>query len=188
MADDKKAAVATPDAPTAAASSQKSPIVTLLLALNLAVMGAVAFLQYQSFIKSSSEPSINDVIKAEMKNALAEKDKAGNSDGKDHPPAEGQLFPLEGFTANLAQGDGPRRFLRLNAVLKFSADSKEAEFKARKPQIRDTIINILNSKRPEDLLKKEGKSYLKEEIKAAINSFLIDGKIDDIYYVGFQIN
>lgn len=187
MADDKKAPAPEVSAP-AASSSQKSPIVTLLLALNLVVMGAVAYLQYQSFLKASTEPSINDVIKAEMKTALAEKDKAENKDGKDTPPAEGQLFPLEGFTANLAQGDGPRRFVRLNAVLKFSADSKEAEFKARKPQIRDTIISILNAKRPEDLLKKEGKSYLKEEIKAAINSFLIDGKIDDIYYVGFQIN
>lgn len=187
MADDKKAPA--PEAPApAAAPSQKSPIVTLLLALNLAVMGAVAFLQYQSFQKTANEPSINDVIKAEMKSAMADKEKEENKDGKDHPPAEGQLFPLEGFTANLAQGDGPRRFVRLNAVLKFSSDSKEAEFKARKPQIRDTIISILNAKRPEDLLKKEGKTYLKEEIKAAINSFLIDGKIDDIYYVGFQIN
>lgn len=187
MADDKKAPPA-PEAPPAPAASAKSPIVTLLLALNLVVMGAVAYLQFQSFQKTANEPSINDVIKAEMKNALAEKEKSENKDGKDVPPAEGQLFPLEGFTANLAQGDGPRRFVRLNAVLKFSADSKEAEFKARKPQIRDTIISILNAKRPEDLLKKEGKSYLKEEIKAAINSFLIDGKIDDIYYVGFQIN
>jgi len=79
-------------------------------------------------------------------------------------------------------------FVRLNAVLKFSSSSKSEEFEARKPQIRDTIISILNSKRPEDLLKKEGKVYLKEEIKASINSFLIDGKVVDIFYVGFQIN
>lgn len=188
-ADDKKNAAPEMAVTNAApATSAKNPLVTLLLALNLVVMGGVAFLQFQAFDKQKNEQSIQDVIKAEMKTVLADKDKESGKDAKGEPPQEGMLFPLEGFTANLAQGDGPRRFVRLNAVLKFSTDSKEAEFKARKPQIRDTIIGILNSKRPEDLLKKEGKSYLKEEIKAAINSFLIDGKVEDIYYVGFQIN
>jgi len=37
-------------------------------------------------------------------------------------------------------------------------------------------------------MKREGKSFLKEEIKAAINAFLVDGKIEDVYYIGFQIN
>jgi flagellar FliL protein len=98
------------------------------------------------------------------------------------------LLPLEMFTVNLAQGDGPRRYARMEAVLKMSDDAKAAEFEARKPQIRDTIISILNTKRPEDLLKKEGKQFLKEELKAAINAFLVDGKVEDVYYIGFQIN
>ena len=101
---------------------------------------------------------------------------------------KGLVMPLQGFTVNLAQGDGPKRFVRMNAVLKFSKESEESEFNARKPQIRDTIITILNSKRPEDLLKREGKVYLKEEIKSQINSFLISGKVEEVYYVGFQIN
>ena len=53
---------------------------------------------------------------------------------------------------------------------------------------RLTVIGILNSKRPEDLLKRDGKLYLKEQIKSAINSYLIDGKVVDVFYVGFQIN
>ncbi len=92
------------------------------------------------------------------------------------------------MTVNLAQGDGPRRFLRFNAVLKFSKDSSEEEFKARGAQIKDSIITLLNSKRPQDLLTVEGKNYLKEEIKSSINSFLVDGSVVDVYYVGFQIN
>ena len=47
---------------------------------------------------------------------------------------------------------------------------------------------MLNAKKPEELLKREGKEYLKEEIKAAINNFMIDGHLEDIFYVGFQIN
>jgi len=98
------------------------------------------------------------------------------------------LLPLDSFTVNLAQGEGPRRYVRLDAVLKMSDDAKAPEFEARKPQIRDTIISILNTKRADDLLKKEGKTYLKEEIKASINSFLVDGRVEDIYYISFQIN
>jgi flagellar FliL protein len=95
---------------------------------------------------------------------------------------------MEGIVANLAQTDGPKRFLRLGAVLKFSRDSSEEEFKSRKPQIRDIFIRIINSKRAEDLLRVEGKEYLKEQLKASINGFLVDGKVIDIYYVNFQVN
>ena len=98
------------------------------------------------------------------------------------------LLPLDSFTVNLAQGEGPRRYVRLDAVLKMSDDAKVPEFEARKPQIRDAIISILNTKRADDLLKKEGKSFLKEEIKNSINSFLVDGRVEDIYYISFQIN
>jgi flagellar FliL protein len=55
-----------------------------------------------------------------------------------------------------------------------------------KLEIRSSVS--LNTKRPEDLLKKEGKLYLKEEIRTAINSFLIDGNVVDVFYIGFQIN
>ena len=136
-----------------------------------------------------NRPSIQDVVRAQMKEMQPETGgESGEGEGENKMETEGILFPLTAFTANLAQGDGPRRYVRLDAVLKFSKDSKEAEFKARQPQIRDVIISILNSKRPEDLLKLEGKEYLKEEIKTAINSFLIDGHVVDVYYVGFQVN
>jgi len=186
MADEQANPEEEKKAAPAPAAGGKNPLVAVLLLLNLVGMGAIAYLQFTAMKAETEKPSVRDIVKAEMKEAMGDID-----DGEDFgnvKESDGHLFPLEGFTANLAQGDGPRRFVRLNAVLKFSSDSKEEEFKARKPQIRDTVISILNSKRPEDLLKKEGKAYLKEEIKAAINSFLIDGHVTDVYYVGFQIN
>jgi len=170
------------------AATGKNPLASVLLLINAVAIGAIGFMQFQLMEKINSQPSIRDVIKSELKEA--------EGVGEDNPDKElmakkgndGLLFPLQGFTSNLAQGDGPRRFVRLTAVLKFSNESKENEFKAREPQIRDVIINILNSKRPEDLLNKEGKNFLKEEIKSAINAFLIEGNVIDIYYTGFQIN
>ena len=72
--------------------------------------------------------------------------------------------------------------------MKFSKTSKEDEFRGRKAQIRDTIITLINAKRSKDILKLDGKNSLKEEIKASINTFLIDGSVIDIYYIDFQVN
>ena len=154
--------------------------VALLMLNTVAILG-VAYFQLTIYREQKRQvPSIQELVASESQE---NKSASGNSG-----ELEGILFALDRFTANLAQGDGPRRFVRLNLVLKFSKDSKEEEFKVRKPQIRDTIINILNSKRPEDLLKVEGKNYLKEEIKSTINSFLLDGHVMDVFYIGFQIN
>ncbi len=168
------------------AQVQKNYLLMMLVLLNLVLMGGVAYFQWTLHQKIQEQPSVTDLIKEEMKKI---------QDAQDNGERAGQaieengiLFPLDAFTANLAQGDGPRRYVRLSAVLKFSKESNEEEFKSRKPQIRDTIISLVNTKRAEDLLKVEGKNYLKEEIKASINSFLINGQVVDVYYVGFQIN
>jgi flagellar FliL protein len=168
-----------------APSSQKNPFVALLLVLNLVAMGTIAFFQYKFMEMEAKRPDLATLLKESQAGADAEI--AEEEQPKEEISKE-SLFELETFTVNLAQGDGPRRYVRLNTVLKLSEDTEFSEVEARKPQIRDTIINILNSKRPEDLLRREGKFNLKQEIKSAINSFLIDGKVTDVFYVGFQIN
>lgn len=182
MAEEEKA-----EAPkTEPASSQKSPLVLILLIVNIAVLGFVAFQQYQFMQMEANRPSLSELLKQGNSNSIP-------TDAEDEQRvtetlSKEALVDLDTFTVNLAQGDGPRRYVRLNTVLKMSEDSELTEIQSRKPQIRDTIIGILNSKRPEDLLKRDGKLYLKEQIRSAINAYLIEGKVEDIYYVGFQIN
>ena len=168
-------------------SGGKGPLVTILLVLNAVIMGVVAYMQYMAHQREMNRPELRDIVRAQIKDLEKEMALGEEGDNKDENQG-GALLQLQPFTANLAQGDGPRRYIRLNTVLKFSKDSKEQEYSNRKAQIRDAVISILNSKRPEDLLKVEGKEYLKEEIKSSINSFLIDGKVVDVFYVGFQIN
>jgi flagellar protein FliL len=182
MADEKVAA-------PASNSSKGNPLLLILMILNIAAMGTVAFFQWKFMDMEAKRPDLTQLLK-EQKDADAAApsgDAAGEQKSAEVVKKE-NLLPLDSFTVNLAQGEGPRRYVRLDAVLKMSDDAKAPEFEARKPQIRDTIISILNTKRPDDLLKKEGKSYLKEEIKASINSFLVDGRVEDIYYISFQIN
>ena len=201
MADDKNEKVETESAP-----SGKNPLLVILVLVNTIAVGAVGFFQFQNHKKLNSVTTAADVMKQDLEGggehaaagghgeAKAEGGHGGGHGGAEAKTevegvkADGLLYPLEPFTANLAQGDGPRRFIRISLVLKFSKETKKEEVDARKPQISDTIISMLNAKKPEELLKKEGKEYLKEEVKTSINNFLVDGQVVDIYYVGFQIN
>lgn len=181
MAEDNK-----PGQVTSSSSSSKNPLLTLLMVVNIVAMGTVAYFQWRFMEMESKRPDLTQLLKEQ--NASAISDEASGEQKTEEIVKKENLLPLDSFTVNLAQGEGPRRYVRLDAVLKMSDDAKAPEFEARKPQIRDTVISILNTKRAEDLLKKEGKSYLKEEIKASINSFLVDGRVEDIYYISFQIN
>lgn len=172
--------------PQASAGGGKNPLLTIVMILNIILLGGVIYMQLETHKKMNANMTEMDVVRAELQKSAADAEEGAAVDVPKED--QGNLLPLDGFTANLAQGDGPRRFIRLNAVLKLSSDAKDEEYKARKPQIRDAIISILNAKRPEDLLKAEGKGHLKEEIKAAINTFLVEGRVLDVYYVGFQIN
>lgn len=189
-----------------AAPSGKNPLLVILVLVNTIAVGAIGFFQFQNHKKLNSVTTAADVMKQDLEGGGHAAPAGGHGEAKpagghggghggaegpaevEGVKADGLLYPLEPFTANLAQGDGPRRFIRISLVLKFSKETKKEEIDARKPQISDTIISMLNAKKPEELLKKEGKEYLKEEVKTSINNFLVDGQITDIYYVGFQIN
>ncbi|MFA5584243.1 MAG: flagellar basal body-associated FliL family protein [Bacteriovoracaceae bacterium] len=175
MADENK--------PGTGSDAGKNPLLILLMIVNIVALSAVAYFQWRFMELEASRPSLTALLKEGQTSG-----EASDEVRSEVSVSEEKLLQLEGFTVNLAQGDGPRRYLRLDAVLKMSDDAKKEEFEARKPQIRDTIISILNTKRADDLLKREGKDYLKEEIKSSINSYLIDGRVEDVYYISFQIN
>ncbi len=168
-------------------SSSNNPLLTLLMVVNIVAMGTVAYFQWRFMDMEAKRPDLTTLLKEKDAPSTAS-DEATSEQKPVEVVKKENLLTLDSFTVNLAQGEGPKRFVRTDIVLKMSDDAKAPEFEARKPQIRDTIISILNTKRPDDLLKKEGKSYLKDEIKASINSFLVDGRVEDIYYISFQIN
>ncbi len=173
---------------TAPGSSGKNPLLTILMVVNIVAMGAVAFFQWRFMQMEASRPDLTRLLKEQQDGTVVVDTEAAGEQKSSEVVKKENLLTLDSFTVNLASGEGPRRYVRLDAVLKMSDDAKAPEFEARKPQIRDTIISILNTKKAEDLLMKEGKSILKEEIKSHINSFLVDGKVEDIYYISFQIN
>lgn len=196
MAEEKK----TDDHEGSQASSGKNPLLVVLVLVNTLAVCGIGFFQFQNHKKLNSVTTAADVMQQQLAGEGGHGEAAGAEGGGEHgaPAAagaaatpvktDGLMYPIDPFTANLAQGEGPKRYIRISLVLKFTKDTKKEEVDARKPQISDAIISMLNAKKPEELLKREGKEYLKEEIKTAVNNFLVDGHLEDIFYVGFQIN
>lgn len=192
LAEEKK----TDDQEGSAATSGKNPLLVVLVLVNTLAVCAIGFFQFQNHKKLNSVTTAADVMQQQLAagesveggKEAAPAGEQGAAAGASSVKTDGLMYPIDPFTANLAQGEGPKRYIRISLVLKFTKDTKKEEVDSRKPQISDAIISMLNAKKPEELLKREGKDYLKEEIKTAINNFMIDGHLEDIYYVGFQIN
>lgn len=186
MAEENKTA----DQEGSSAPSGKNPLLVVLVLVNTLAVCAIGFFQFQNHKKLNSVTTAAEVMQQQLATEGSQAPAEG-AEGAAAAPAvknDGLMYPIDPFTANLAQGEGPKRYIRISLVLKFTKETKKEEVDSRKPQISDAIISMLNAKKPEELLKREGKEYLKEEIKTAINNFLIDGHLEDIYYVGFQIN
>lgn len=98
-----------------------------------------------------------------------------------------RFFSVGDFTANLS-GPASANYVKVNVNFEYDKDVDEEELKLRKPQFRDKIISLLNSKKPADLQNLEGRNHLKEELKTVLNGSLSKGKIEGVYFSTFIIN
>jgi flagellar FliL protein len=63
----------------------------------------------------------------------------------------------------------------------------EKELDKRLPQVRDSLLMILPSKRFEDISTVQGKMALRNELLETLNGFLAQGKITNIYFKEFVV-
>ena len=98
----------------------------------------------------------------------------------------GPIFSLATFIVNLADNGG-NRYLRVTMDLELGNSELETEIDKRLPQVRDSILMILPTKRFEDISTVQGKTALRDEILATINGYLVQGKIAKIYFKEFVV-
>jgi len=98
----------------------------------------------------------------------------------------GPIYPLETFIVNLADAGGSR-YLRVTMDLELTSSQLEDELKMRLPQVKDSILMILPTKQFVDISSVEGKVALRNEIIAALNEYLTNGKISNIYFKEFVV-
>jgi flagellar FliL protein len=187
-------------APAAASGGGGGPnkLVLILTAVNVVVSLAMAGVLFVSFQKEKGKPSVEDISAKPHDEAKKEEGGHGGEHGggehgeakaeKKKPAEFGKMIPLEQFTVNLSTpGAVTPKFIRVNVALEVADEAAEQEVNGKMPQVRNTIIDLFNSKRPGDMATAEGRDYLKEEIRNAINGFMSTGKIKGVFFTNFAL-
>jgi flagellar FliL protein len=143
---------------------------------------------------------VEDIVAghAKGKSHEAAKSEGGHGDAKHGEAAaggsepvtdSGKILPLEPFTVNLSTGIGTNpRYVRMNVSVELEQGVPDKEFDVKLPRVRDTIINLLNSKKATEINATDGREQLKDEIKRAINGFMVQSKVKGVYFTNFAIS
>lgn len=100
--------------------------------------------------------------------------------------AMGVTVELDPFVVNLSS-QGIDRYLKAVIVLQLSSATAQEEIDKKKPQIKDSIITVLSSKSPEEVLSIQGKYDLKLELVKRINSMLSQGVVREMFFTEFVV-
>jgi flagellar FliL protein len=185
-------------APTGGSGGGGSKLPLILTAVNTLVTLAMVAVLFISFQKEKKKPTVDDIAAnaaPKSEEAKGEKGKEGEGKGEKGKEGEkkksadyGKMVTLEQFTVNLSTpGSVNPKFVRVNISLEVPNDDTEGEVTSKMPQVRNVIIDLFNSKRPQDLATAEGRDYLKDEIKNAINGFMVSGKVRGVYFTNFAL-
>jgi flagellar protein FliL len=153
-------AAAAAQAPDAAPKKGKKKLIIIiavvLLVLGLVAGGGLFFVMKQqaaAAAAAAAEEDEDEPRKAQGKAAASKVDPAA-------PPT---FLPLEPFVVNLADRDADR-FAQIGVTLHVDDPKFAEQMKAFMPAIRNNVLMILAHKTSEQLLAREGKVLLAEEI------------------------
>lgn len=196
MADEKSEA--TSSAPAAASGGGNNKLLLIFTGVNLLVTVGIIGLLFVSFQKDAKKPSVTDIAAEADHGSAATGDHGGAAAGTgDHgatagaaqkPAQFGKMISLEQFTVNLSTpGSTSPKYLKINISVEIPNADIENEVNLKMPQVRNVIIDLINSKRPADLATAEGRDYLKDEIKNALNTILVSGKVRGVFFTSFTL-
>jgi len=148
---------AAPAAPAAPAKSKKRllTILAVVLVLLVAGGGAAAWFMYQR-----ANAALDEDADAP---AHAHKGKA-----KSEPAAPPTYLALENMVVNLADPGGDR-FAQIGITLELSDAKTSDQVKQYLPTIRNAILMLISQRSSEDLLRREGKEALAEDIRREVS-------------------
>lgn len=183
-------------APAAGGGSDKlSKLPIILSIVNTVATLAMVGVLFVSFQGNKKKPTVDDIA-ADAPAANAEghgggeaASHGGAAQGGKKNSQFGKMVTLDQFTVNLSTpGSVSPKFVRVNISLEVPNEDTESEVAQKMPQVRNAIIDLFNSKRSSDLATAEGRDYLKEEIRNALNSFMMNGKVKGVFFTNFAVS
>jgi flagellar FliL protein len=88
------------------------------------------------------------------------------------------------FSTNLSNA---RSYFKVTIVLETINEDQLKKFEEKNSRIRDSIIKILISKRPDELLNSEGLQKLRNEIAQAVNKIMGTNEVTNVYFIDYII-
>jgi flagellar FliL protein len=175
---------------------KKSKLTLILMVLLLLTMGAAGFFGWQ-YMSGDAKPaaSAEGTEHAEEGEASEESESAAEESGHggggegERGAAVSTVLNFEPFLVNLADREASR-YLRVTIRLQVtskSAAEKIATADALTSQMRDTILGTLSAKNSEQIVTREGKDELKNEIAEKLNAFLPGKPIKAVYFTDFVV-
>ena len=110
----------------------------------------------------------------------------GSEAGQVEAATLGPLFSLDTFIVNLAD-EKRNRYLRVTMDLELVDAMDSDKLTERLPQVRDSILMILPSKRFVEIASMEGKAALRDEIIAKLNSLYAKEVVSNIFFTEFVV-
>ena len=98
----------------------------------------------------------------------------------------GPIFSINPFVINLAGSNG-KRFLRVKIDLELKDQAIFEQVHAQFPRVKDRLLTILSSKKFQDINTVEGKSNLRAEIAASIDTLVSKGAVTNVYLIEFVV-
>jgi flagellar protein FliL len=141
----------------------------------LAIIGGGFFLLWQK-LSALDSLKTGDPAKASEK----------KDEKKDDHGGMGPIFSLDSFIVNLSD-QGGKRYLRITMGLELGDPKSVEEMTKRLPQIRDSILMTLPSRKVDELQTTEGKNALRSEIISKLNELFAKEIVKKIYFTEFVI-
>lgn len=156
---------------TASGLKKRGPMKMILLGGVVLVLLAGGYVAYTTFLARPTSEA-----KASARPAAKEGDRSDM----------GPIIPMKTFIVNLADTSG-KRYLKLTMELEISNKEIQAEIAQRQPQMRDSILVLLSSKRYTDISTSRGKNELRSQIIARLNKLLPRGEVKQLYFTEFVV-
>lgn len=154
-------------------------LIIIIIVLVVLLFGG-GFAGWWFFLSGSDEAPAEKEEPAQTEEA----DKKAEGEGEQKP---GTIVDMKPYVVNLADPGG-KRYLKLTMAVDAGNEKLRQEIESRMPQIRDSILLLLTSKKYEDVAAAAGKIRLKNELLKVINRYLKGaGAVHAIYFTEFVI-